>query len=445
VTDLTPEQRVEQWLATPGLEQYLQASNLERLQLDMPWFGWDSETYGILQRYLHADNGTAGDDDAGVVDAYTFISQTTDPPRPLWGTETMNLIPEGGLCLLAGRPGVGKTTFALDLIVHLACGLPYPPADYETNGNAPSPWNVPRPLRVLVAEQEGPIEMFRAKLRKKLDAFPHDYRNGEGGIWIETLDWGNFSFRDSDDHYRIQFRMLELGIDLFVGDPLGNLGLEGVGSPADTRDFVKLLRPLGLGSNRSFLFLHHFRERVERDEDELQRISGSWGGHLDTLITLMSTDDAAQNRLAYPKIRWALEDTPPAIILGRVKATAGYQALHREADSDEILEPAIAAYLETCRSEGRGSSGKGWQSVDEIRRGIKKSKTPVDRALKGAPHLFARITKQQHHDLGGKGSASPFGLKAWLDDDEIEHQKPLGSEPSPSSPSVEFTDDDIPF
>ena len=64
----------------------------------------------------------------------------------------------GGTVVNYGAGGAGKTTLTLDLAVHMATG---------TN------WlglTVPRPVRILVVENDGPRGRFRRKVRAKLDA-----------------------------------------------------------------------------------------------------------------------------------------------------------------------------------------------------------------------------------------------------------------------------------
>ena len=78
-----------------------------------------------------------------LMDATAFVALNIIAPPPLWGTEEHALLVEGGLAIFAGRPGVGKTTAIIDLVCHLAAGIPWPPRDEETK-HAPEPYPVPR-------------------------------------------------------------------------------------------------------------------------------------------------------------------------------------------------------------------------------------------------------------------------------------------------------------
>lgn len=348
------------------------------------------------------------------VDAAEFASNLGEVPPPLLGNADTIVIPAAGFCLLAGRPGAGKTTFLLDLVCHLAAGIPYPPADPE-NPKAPEPWDVPRPLRVALIENEGPLQMFQVKVAEKLEIFGHQLgtKDSNGGcLVIQQWRWGSFSFADEDAMHLARQELDDAQIDLVVGDPLGSFGSAGVGSPEDTRNFVALLRPLGLGTTRAFLFLHHFRERAEKSEDELARISGAWGGHLDTLITLSSGHHADQARLAYPKLRWAKTRSPKPIILGRIWNKASFEALAEEDDAS-LLDPILAAHLTLTREAGEGRNGQGWQTATEIAKATERRRTHVTKALEGNPALFMRAEKEEAKALGARANAILWGLTEW--------------------------------
>jgi hypothetical protein len=373
------------------------------------------------------------------VSAHEFAATDFEPPEPLLGTEECAVVVAGGLGLLAGRPGTGKTTLVLDLACHLAAGEPWPPSDPDTvRSSMPAPWPCPRPLNVAVIVNEGPQEMFRAKVQDKLTRFPHSIREAGGSVHIQTFNWGTFSFADRSIHDRLRSELDEKQIDLVIGDPLASLGLEGVGSPKETLDFVNLLKPLGLGTYRSFLFLHHFRERTEAGEDEVGRLSGAWGGHLDTLLTLSATHQKSQSRFAYPKLRWSSVEPVP-IILARIINLRGFEAIGEEGDAG-MLEPQIAAYLHESR-EANTNGKAGWQLAGEIAKGIEARPTAVRKALEGAPHLFALATGAEAKMLGAKSAkAKLWGIVEW----DIE--APAGGNPAQDELAVDPpAGDDIPF
>lgn len=338
-----------------------------------------------------------------------FVARQFAPPEPLLGTDMLPIIAGGSFNLLAGRPGAGKTTLLMDAVCHMAAGVPWPSSD--GSNRAPEPWPVPRPLNVAIIENEGPQESFRGKLEEKLKRFPHEIR---GTILIHGLQWGAFSFADRSLMARVRSEFDAYDIDLVVGDPLASLGLEGVGSPAETLQFIQLLQPLGLRTHRAFLFLHHFRERREKTEDELASLSGAWGGHLDTLLTLGATDTEDHLRLAYPKLRWARTRTPHPVVLGKVWNLIGFEAIGEEGETF-LLEPKIVDELRAARNAGRGING--WQMTDEIRVAIEARRADVKKALEGAPHLFTSVTGAAAKAMGAKSAkAILWGLKEWEDD-----------------------------
>lgn len=348
-----------------------------------------------------------------LMSAKEFVALQVVSPPPLWGTDEMALVPEGGLVLFAGRPGTGKTTLIIDLVCHLAAGLPWPPRD-EATERAPAPWPTPRPLRIALLENEGPIELFRDKLKRKLQAFPHDFDELGGYLGIQTWRWGGFNFADDDAFTKAAVEFDEKAIDLVVGDPLNMLGVEGVGSPADTRVFVHRLRMLGLGTRRAFLLIHHFRERVETHEDELRKLSGAWSGHLDTLITLAQDAAPAQVRLAFPKLRWARGEPPKPIILGKVYNLAAFEALGLE-DDVAILEPQLVEGLAALREAGDGYGGAGWITATRLAAKIQRKRDLVTKALEGAPHLFVLKQGLEAKDIDPKVKSNTklWGLKGW--------------------------------
>lgn len=371
------------------------------------------------------------------MDAYEFVQQQEESPEPYWGTEDHKLLTEGCLALLAGRPGSGKTTFVLDLACHLAAGLPYPPADPK-NERAPEPYPVPRPLRIALIENEGPRELFRDKLRAKLNIFGHDIRDRGGYLGVQVWRWGGFSFADDEAFERASRELEALDIDLVIGDPLMSLGTEGVGSPRDTTDFVARLKALGLGTHRAFLLLHHFRERVEHHEDELRKLSGAWGGHLDTLIALAATGSPDQARLAFAKLRWAKAENPSPLVLGRVYRTYGFEALGHE-DDHAILEPLLAEALRELRAQKGGYSGEGWVTVNNLADKVERHRKAVRLCLEGAPHLFALRTGEDAKALGAKNKTTKlYGLTEWEGGVEVQA-------PSAAPPAAPNKDGDIPW
>jgi hypothetical protein len=316
------------------------------------------------------------------VDVDSFIANEIRAAPPLLGTEDEAIFPAGGLIVVAGQAGIGKTTLVLDGIFHLASGLPW--------------LNIPcaRPLNVLIVENEGPREQFRRKLAAKRERWPHELK---GQLWVQTWRWGSFSIRDDEAVARLGMFCEDAEVDLIVGDPLGTLGIEGVGSPEDTRNFVARLMPLGLGERRAFLFLSHFRK--DKATDEIDQLSGAWGPHLDTLL-VVKAGRKDQMRLSFAKLRWAASEHKP-IILNRVRGIASFEFDHVEGDPKALI-PEVVEYLEQAHEKG--------PILSEIAKAIGARRDKVQELLEGNDHLFQSFTGADAKERGRTIKATVWGL-----------------------------------
>jgi hypothetical protein len=106
------------------------------------------------------------------VTAAEFAAVTGPASEPLVAdAEAGAVIPSGGLVLVYGDGGAGKTTLVLDLVVHLATGARWL--------ELISPMC---PLRIGLIENEGPRPLFRDKVKRKLERWP------EAGERIHVLE-----------------------------------------------------------------------------------------------------------------------------------------------------------------------------------------------------------------------------------------------------------------
>ena len=304
---------------------------------------------------------------------HEFLAVEYPQPEPLLGTRDEQIIPAGGLVIVGGRAGIGKTTMLLDAAFHLASG--------HTWLRLPCP----RPLAVALVENEGPIHLFQSKLRHKASKWQLDL-NGE--IHVQTWRWGSFTFDDPTALELANGYLDQHQVDVVIGDPLNTLGVRGVGSPEDTREFVKHLVTLGLWTRRAFVFLHHLRKQDA--DDEIDAISGAWGGHLDTLIVVKPTASTEQIRVSFPKVRW-LEGKPERkpLILAKQRDTASFTIAGEESIGPASRAEEIAQLL----SDGR------WRTRLDIaerkRGGLGIRREIVERELRSNPHLFRSLPGPQ--------------------------------------------------
>jgi hypothetical protein len=84
-----------------------------------------------------------------------FISLERPKAEPLLAdADGRAVVAPKSLVLLGALGGHGKTTFSIDLFLHLAAGVDYPP------------FTVPHPVSILMIENEGPEELFARSSRR---------------------------------------------------------------------------------------------------------------------------------------------------------------------------------------------------------------------------------------------------------------------------------------
>jgi hypothetical protein len=296
-----------------------------------------------------------GDDQPFALTLEAFVAEKSETPLTLIGDEYEALLPSSGLLILFARGGKGKTTLTMDACFHFASGVGW------------LGFPVPRPLRVLLIENEGPREPFRAKLELKRKLWPHAIA---GEIHVATLDWGAVTLKNSDHLARLRAYLVDERIDLVVGDPLDSLGLEGVGSPEDTREFMQRLAETGLFRDVAWWLLAHARK--EAAQDELDEISGAWGGRPDTML-MLDKREGNRARLSFPKIRWSRRGTRAAYILAFDPDTETFTVAHEEADEERDL----AAEIEQLLADGRWRTAK-----DRLEKGRARVRHRRERGLR---------------------------------------------------------------
>src|SRR5207248_3322990 len=100
----------------------------------------------------------------------------------LVGTRDETVVAAGSDLLVYGDGGVGKTTLELDALIHLAAGTTWLGLE------------VPRPLRIVIVENEGPRGPFRRKVERRAEAWtgPPFRKN----LHFLEEPWAAFTFAD---------------------------------------------------------------------------------------------------------------------------------------------------------------------------------------------------------------------------------------------------------
>jgi hypothetical protein len=316
-----------------------------------------------------------------------FIAERSDSPVALIGDESEAILPTAGLMLLVAKGGKGKTTATVELALHLASGVDW------------LGFTVAQPLRVLFIENEGPPEPFRAKLEAKRKLWDHDIR---GELFIHTADWGAFSLAAEEHAAALRTFVEEHDIDLVVGDPLDSLGVDGVGSPEDTRRFMELMSRVGLFRDVAFVLLHH--PRKEGAAEEIDEAGGAWGGKPDTMLRL-ERKEANRARLSFPKVRWSRRGTRPAYILAFDPETESFSVAHEEEDEERDYLSEVEELLADRR----------WRTLTEIAApaadgGIGASAKAIRSLLEASPDRFASRSGTAAKAVGRHASATVWQL-----------------------------------
>jgi hypothetical protein len=255
-----------------------------------------------------------------------FAAHRFPDAEPLLGERGGILLAQGSLLLAYGSDGAGKSTWTIDGACHLAAGRDWLGIP------------VPRPVRCLLIENEGPGGLFQAKLAAKSESW--DGADFTENIHVLTAPWGEFTFADEPARTALTGYCDEHEIDVVMANPTLGLGVAASGRPDETQQFVDWLKECGLGSRRAFWLLHH--------ENKSGQISGDWGRHPDTKVLLQPDGNRQRTKLTWEKTRWAtLEPTQRAVMLDWIVESQGYTVteLDTVGASDELLVERLAAYL----------------------------------------------------------------------------------------------------
>jgi putative DNA primase/helicase len=227
--------------------------------------------------------------DAAPPTAWTFepfsVFAARELPRadPLLGTADRAFLNAGGLLMVAGPEGSGKSTWTIDGIIHLAAG-----ADWL---GIP----VAHPTRCCLLENEGPASLFQRKLQQRLASWTGP--DPRPNLFVFAAPWGEFTFADPSARAALAQFSDRHGIQVCAANPTLGLGVAATGKPDETTQFVAWLKQCGLGAGRAFWLAHHLNKAGQ--------VSGDWGRHPDTVVKLRRDGNAQRTILDWDKTRWA--------------------------------------------------------------------------------------------------------------------------------------------
>jgi len=157
-------------------------------------------------------------------------------------------------------PRATLTDLGIDLACHLAAGD-------DWLGLA-----VPKPVRVLLIEAEGPRPLFRDKLPPKGRGLEGIDLGDRLLVWEQP--WAEFRFPNEVGASRLG----EFAIDVVIVGPLTRVGMDELGTLQEVREFMDRVAEFRAYTGRrlAVVLTHH--------ENKGGAVSGAWEGVADTLL-----------------------------------------------------------------------------------------------------------------------------------------------------------------
>jgi hypothetical protein len=252
-----------------------------------------------------------------------FAAKREASGDPLLGSAGDMALAAAGTIMFYGDGGTSKTSLSIDGGLHLAAG---------------DPWlglKVPRPLTVLLIENEGPRGPFRAKLDRKRASWQGS--PFEGRVHVLEEPWAAFTFANEQQRAALAELVAALEIDLIVCGPLATLGAIGGGTPEEVSAFETLLVDLRKHVERplALWLVHH--------ENKAGDVSGAWERLPDALVHVR-LEGRERTLLHWRKTRWSSTLHGARWSLAWACEREGFELVDEEASA-----AAKAAELEEAR------------------------------------------------------------------------------------------------
>ena len=212
-----------------------------------------------------------------------------------------------------------------------------------------------------------------------------------------TFDWGGFSLADERTARRGSTREIaEKEYDLVFGDPLDSLGIEGVGSPEDTRKFLDADEG-DRAATETVAWWLNTHPRKEETKEALNEIAGAWGGKPDSVLLLRMLDDD-RTQIRQPKLRWAKRGKRPTLLLALRRRTPRRSRYIGEESDDE------RDYLAEIRDAARATAT--WRTAKEIAAPSREGRDRRERrhrqeGARGAPRRVRVAHGRRREGVGG--------------------------------------------
>jgi hypothetical protein len=339
----------------------------------------DPERFSVYGAPTKEAEAAAG---ARIVTLEEFAEVDEPGAEAIVGAPGSILIPEGGDVMLYGDGGAGKTTLSIDAAFHLASGTDW------------LGMPVPRAVRVLLIESEGPRPLFRQKLRRKLEAWKG--AGIDGRVTVFEHPWAQFTFAADEWRSSLAQIIAEHEIDVLIAGPLVRLGMDAAGTLQEVRAFMELVADLRRRCARrlAVVLVHH--------ENKGGAVSGAWEGAGDTLLHVQAAGNG-QTVVLVQKARWDSERHGKTLHLSWTEG----DGFRLEGDRDYLAE--IVALL----ADGEWRTAKEIAAPDE-QGGIGAGEKTVRAILDEHTERFEGRTGEDAKALGRHPSATVWQVRSGL-------------------------------